>query len=102
MNRMRAMAAPIAGAVLLLSGCSASVEVGERIVDSADAETQIADELEAQVGQRPASIECPDDMVAEEGQEYTCVLTADDGTVLDVALTMTDDEGNFEIEVLEN
>ena len=99
MNRMRAMASPLAGAVLLLTGCQASVEVGERIVDTDDAETQIADKLEEQVGQRPASIDCPQDMKAEEGQTYTCVLTADDGTQLDVTLTMTDDEGNFDIEV---
>ena len=102
MNRMRAMAAPLAGALLLLTGCQASVEVGDRMVDTEDAETQIADQLEEQVGQRPASIECPEDMKAEEGQTYTCVLTAEDGTELDVAVTMTDDEGNFDIEVLDN
>jgi predicted small secreted protein len=101
MNRIRLIAAPILAA-LLLAGCQASVGIGERIVDAEDAETQIADELEEQVGQRPKSIECPDDMKAEEGETYTCVLTAEDGTELDVALTMTDDEGNFEIEVLGN
>ena len=98
MNRMRAMAM-IATAVILLAGCQASVEVGDRIVNTDDAEAQIADELEAQVGQRPASIECPEDMKAAEGKTYTCILTADDGSQLDVTLTMTDDEGNFEIEV---
>ena len=99
MNRMRTMAAGLAGAVLLLSACEASVGIGERVVDTDDAETQIADQLEEQVGQRPKSIECPDEMLASEGETYRCTLTAEDGTELGLTMTMTDDEGNFEIEV---
>lgn len=100
MDRRRTIATPlVAAGVLLLSACEASVEVGERVVDSAEVESEIANQLEAEVGQRPASVDCPDEIQAAEGETYRCTLTAEDGSTIGLTLTMTDDEGNFDFEV---
>jgi hypothetical protein len=88
-----------AAAVVALGGCSGSVEIGGRVLSGDELETQITDKLEEQVGQRPASVECPDEVEVEVGAAFQCTLTADDGTTLPVNGTVTDEEGGFEIEV---
>lgn len=58
-------------------------------VAQADVEQHVADQLEAEVGQRPDAIDCPGDLAGEVGTEMTCTLTA--GTdQLDVYLTVTE------------
>ena len=101
MDRMRptAAAALVAAGVLLLSACDASVGVGERVLDSAEVEAEVVNQLEAEVGERPESVDCPDEIEAAEGETYRCTLTAEDGSTIGLTLTMTDDEGNFDIEV---
>jgi uncharacterized lipoprotein YehR (DUF1307 family) len=71
---------------------------GEKTLDTADAEDEISDKLVEQGRPKPDKVECPDDMTAEKGKEYTCKLTAD-GDELDVKLKMLDDDGRFEFEV---
>lgn len=90
----------IVGVALVgLSGCSASVSLGGSTLDTEEVEAEVADQLEGQVGQRPASVDCPEDMSGEQGEVHRCTLSADDGSTIGVTLTMTDDEGGFDIEV---
>ncbi|MGI0541712.1 DUF4333 domain-containing protein [Corynebacterium aquatimens] len=77
-----------------LTGCTGSVPKNE-------VETQIADQLEAQVGQRPDSIECPGDLEAKEGATMRCTLSAGD-TKYGVDVQVTKAEGGkaeFDIQV---
>lgn len=99
MQRMATALAAGTAAAVLLPACSASFEVGGSTLDTAEVEAEVADQLEALVGERPASIDCPDDITAEEGATHRCTLTTDDGSTIGLTLTMTDDEGSFDIEV---
>lgn len=82
--------------LLALTGCSFT-----QSVDQSEVETQIADSLEEQVGQRPDSIECPGDLDSEVGATMRCTLTEGD-TKIGVNVEVTDVEGNkasFDIKV---
>jgi len=79
---VRTMLAGVACAVVTLTGCSASVEVGdvdkveEVTISEKDLETGITDALEETVGQRPDSVDCPGSVKAEAGESIRCELTA--------------------------
>jgi outer membrane lipoprotein SlyB len=79
-------------AALALAGCSATV-------DTDGLEGQIAQELEAQAGVRPTSVQCPDDVPAEAGATFECTATADDGSTATITVTQEDDQGNLSWEV---
>ncbi len=91
-SRLFATALALA-AVIALAAC------GEKTLDTADAEDEISDKLEGQGRPAPDKVECPDDMTAKKGKTYTCKLTAGEDE-LDVKLTMLDDDGKFEFEVV--
>jgi hypothetical protein len=84
------VAAATIGAALALAAC------GAQTIDSGDLEAQLAEQLSAEADLDPAgvSVSCPDDIEAEEGHQFECILTAngDDATV---EVTLTDDEGGF-------
>lgn len=61
-------------------------------VAQSDVETQVADSLEAQVGQRPDSIDCPGDLAGEIGHEMRCTLT-DGADQYGLTVTVTEAEG---------
>jgi predicted thioesterase len=66
-------------------------------------EEQVANSLEAQVGQRPDDIECPDGLAGEMGETLQCVLTAG-ADQLAVTVTVTGVEGDridFDVQVAE-
>lgn len=67
-------------------------------IDSADLEEQLRTDLSEDVGVNPddVSVDCPDDIPAEEGAEFECELTAPNGDPVVVEVTLTDDEGGFE------
>lgn len=70
-------------------------------VDSADLEEQLRTDLSADVGVNPdeVSVECPDDIPAEQGEEFECDLTAPNGDNVIVEVVLTDDDGSFEANV---
>ncbi|MDQ4037586.1 MAG: DUF4333 domain-containing protein [Actinomycetota bacterium] len=77
-------------------GCSGTV-----VVAADDVASQISDQLEAEVGQRPDSVECPEDLPGEVGATMRCELTAGED-VLGVTVSVTEVDGatvNFDIEV---
>ena len=68
------MGAAALALTLGLSGCGGSS------VESSDVEKQISSELGKQIDQTIDSVDCPNDLKAEVGEEETCTLTADDAT----------------------
>jgi hypothetical protein len=105
-RRHRALLRPllvVASAALVLAGCSgeASVGSGTPTIDQADVESKISEELEAQVGQAPDSVECPGDLEGEVDETMECTLTAGPDTV-GVTVTVTSVDGTdvgFDIQV---
>lgn len=67
----------VAAVVLVTSGCSFSASVGPTPKVSTDKlEKTISDKLEAQVGQRPDSVSCPDPLKGKVGETVRCSLTS--------------------------
>ncbi len=67
-------------------------------LDSDDLESQLVDQLSADAGVDPedVSVDCPDDIEAEEGREFECTLTAPNDDEVTVEVTLTNDDGGFE------
>lgn len=76
--------------VALLVGLTAC---GGSSVSTTDLETEISDQLEAQVGRAPDSVDCPDSLPAEVGAEIRCTLTAD-GETYGLTVTATNVDGS--------
>jgi hypothetical protein len=77
--------------VALASGLSAC---GGSTVSSGDIEDEATSALAKQVGQTPKSISCPSDLDAEVGAQETCILTADDGTTINMTATVKSVDGD--------
>jgi hypothetical protein len=94
-RRARIRLALLAAATLAALGL---VACGTKTIDSEDLEQQLTEQLSADAGVNPddVSVECPDDIEAEEGREFDCTLTAPNGDEVRVEVTLTDDEGGFE------
>ena len=89
------MGAAALALTLGLSGCGGSS------VEASDVEKQISSELGKQIDQTIDSVDCPNDLKAEVGEEETCTLTAD-GEDYDVAVKVTKVDGDnvsFDINV---
>jgi hypothetical protein len=72
----RAVSTVIAGAGLMLAGCSVHAGTTEPTIAKADLENGVADSLQKRVGQRPDSVDCPGPVKAVAGQTARCTLTA--------------------------
>jgi hypothetical protein len=84
--------------VTLILGATAC---GSDSVSTADLEAEVAAQLEAEVGQAPDSVDCPDGLPAEVGAEVRCTLTSGD-TTYGMTLTVTsveDDQALFDVVV---
>jgi hypothetical protein len=88
----KAMAAALA--VAAIGGMAAC---GEKTLDTADAEDEIADKLKTQ-GVEATDVKCPDDMTAKKDKTYTCKAKAG-GQDVNVKLTMLDDDGRFQFQL---
>jgi Domain of unknown function (DUF4333) len=73
---VRTMLIAVACAVVAVSGCSGSVEIGDATIQKEKLEQGIADSLEKAVGQRPDSVTCPNSVPAKAGAKVRCVLSA--------------------------
>jgi hypothetical protein len=69
-----------------------------KTLESSDLESELADQLSADAGvnAEDVSVSCPDDIEAEEGNEFDCTLTAPNGDEVTVEVTLTNDDGGFE------
>jgi hypothetical protein len=73
----------LATALLLGAACTVT-----RNLDTEELEQRIAAELQAQVGVTPTSVDCPDDVPAEEGTQFECTATSDDGSTATITATV--------------
>lgn len=90
---MRLLAAAVLALLLAVAaGCSVSIGESDSL-DTQELETTIADSQEKQLGFRPV-VECPDDIEAAEGDEFTCKATAPDGSTATVFVTQTNADGD--------
>ena len=96
-KKIIALAVAVPALAVALAGCSISIG-GDKTIDSADLETELADQLAPQAGVDPAdvSVSCPDDQEVEKGAKFRCELTAPNGDKVPVDVTLTDDEGGFD------
>jgi len=94
MTRMRTRLAAALAATVLVAPFSACSSDGDGVAISADSlEEQLADALEEEVGQRPDSIDCPEDLEGEVGATQRCTLTAG-ADELGVEVTVTAVDGD--------
>lgn len=93
-----AVAVVVAIPVLAIGAAGCSFSIGGDTIDSADLESELADQLAPQAGVDPAdvSVSCPDGQEAKEGSKFSCELTAPNGDEVQVDVTLTDDSGGFE------
>lgn len=90
---------------LFMAGCSFSCSVGTDSDSSSDevSGSRYAESakqlLEEKVGGEIESFECPDKVKVETGGEFRCTLTTPDGTQLGATVTMTDEDGGFDVKV---
>lgn len=74
---------------------------GSESVSTTDLDAEVSTQLEAEVGQAPDSVDCPDALPAEVDAEVRCTLTSGD-TTFGLTLTVTgveNDEAVFDIVV---
>ncbi|WP_043217626.1 DUF4333 domain-containing protein [Streptomyces sp. 351MFTsu5.1] len=86
----------IAAVGVLLTGCSASVEVGksEPKMSSDKVASLVSEKLAATTGRPKPDISCPEDLVGKVGTTMRCTLTADDGSTLGVTVSVTSVKGS--------
>jgi hypothetical protein len=91
-NWFRASVVSLAAALTFgVTGCGNTLDTG-------DLEGELVDQLAADAGVDPddVSVDCPEDIEAEEGREFECTLTAPNDDEVTVEVTLTNDEGGFE------
>ncbi|MFI9511331.1 DUF4333 domain-containing protein [Nocardia sp. NPDC052566] len=72
------------------------------VVTKADVQEQVATELGGQVGKRPKSVTCPQDLAAKVGTTMRCTLRDDTDATYGLTVTVTSVEGsnvNFDVKV---
>jgi predicted secreted protein len=52
------------------------------------------DEIQKDVGVTVAKVDCPGDVKAAKGVDFTCTATAKDGSTAKIEVVQTDDQGN--------
>lgn len=90
----RSVVAALAGAAMIgVAACG-----GGDTIDTGELEEELRVQLseDAGVDADLVTVECPEDIEAEEGRELECELTAPNGDLVVVEVTLTDDEGSFE------
>lgn len=87
----------MASCLLLLSACGG----GTKAVSQSQVERKVSEQLTQQVGQKPDSVSCPDDLPATKGTTMRCTLSAG-GTSIGLTVTVTsveDSDVKFAIQV---
>jgi uncharacterized protein DUF4333 len=88
----------IVGALVLIGGLvvGALFLFGGKVLDTAEAERQLAQLTEDQVGLAATDVQCPDDVALAAGTVTTCTATLD-GQPISFTVEQTDDEGNVQM-----
>jgi hypothetical protein len=85
-------AAVLLGIAVVAVACS-------KTLDTAGLQTQIADQLNNKLDTSGITVECPDDVKAEAGNEFDCTGTVPDSGTLTIHVKQTDDDGHVTWEV---
>lgn len=80
--------------IVALAGCDGTLTV-TRYLDVERLETTLTDGLEEQTGAVIESVECPDEIPLEAGNEFECTATDDQGNTGTIIVTQDDDEGSI-------
>jgi Domain of unknown function (DUF4333) len=80
-------AAVLLGIAVVAVACS-------KTLDTAGLQTQIADQLNTQLDTTGITVECPDDVKAEAGNEFQCTGTVPDAGTITINVKQTDAEGH--------
>lgn len=97
----KALGAAAALASLLALAGTTSCSLGDKSVKKEDVANQISTQLGGQVGHKPESVTCPENLQGTVGATLKCDLT-DQGTTFGVTVTVTSVEGDnvkFDIKV---
>lgn len=68
---------------------------GEQTLDTDRAESEIARGISQQTGAKGVTVQCPDNVKIEAGQEFECQARASNGQRAPVKVRQKDDEGNL-------
>lgn len=79
---------------VVMGGCGGTLTV-TRYIDVDRLETTLTDGLTEQTGAAIESVECPDEIAMEAGDEFECTATDDQGNTGVVTVTQDDDQGNI-------
>ena len=98
MKLTRSLATRAAVLAVGVVGAAAVAGCGEETVDTGKLESDLQSQLSADAGVDPAnvSVSCPDDTPKKEGENLECDLTAPNGDVVTVNVTLTDGGDQFE------
>ena len=96
-RRSLAAAAAVAALGLTASAC------GEEVVSKDEVQDELARLIEQQAGEKPKSVDCPEDLKAEKGEKMKCKVSAGGQDVnAEVTVTSVDgDKANFSVEIVE-
>lgn len=81
-----ARAAALLAIGLLAAGCS-------RTLDMDQVESQLKDQVEADLDTTGLTVTCPDDVKVEAGSTFTCEATDGSGATMVITVTQKDDQG---------
>lgn len=88
----RTLALAVTALALALGGCDVTVT---NYLNVDRAEEVISEGITEQTGIVVASVECPEEVVLQEGNDFECTMTDEDGNERTVSVTQTDGEGNI-------
>jgi translation initiation factor 1 (eIF-1/SUI1) len=85
-------------------GFEAVVRREPKTMNTEDLETRLRTQLAPQGGVKPEdiSVDCPEGQKVEKGNEFSCTLTAPDGSKARIDVTLTNDKGGFDAIVPED
>jgi len=84
-----ALLAPLTALSLGFAACG-----DDGSVSSGEIEDKATTVLSKKVGQTPKSISCPNDLDAKAGASETCVITAEDGSTVNMTATVKSVDGD--------
>jgi hypothetical protein len=92
-RRLALLCALLAAVAVVSVGCE--VSVGDKTIDAASVEEQIARNVESQGDVGVESVDCPGGQAAKQGGTFECIVTLDDGSERTAEVELVDDEGTF-------
>lgn len=72
-----------------------------KTLDSGGLESELATQLNTQLETTGITVDCPEDVKAESGNEFVCTGTVSTGESLTINVKQTDDEGHVTWEVVD-